>query len=179
MADEPAKKTEEGADPKPAKKKPPVVPLAIVLVVMVVEAALVFVVAGMTSGGSKAQASELHDAHSTAGEEVVEVPVFEGDFQNLTSGRVFVWKTEIVLEVRAKHKDHIAQQLEQRQAAIREAIARIDRRTQHAQLKEPGSETLTRQLTAMFDEFFGPDPEGHSRIERVLVPVCDGYPADF
>ncbi len=43
----------------------------------------------------------------------------------------------------------------------------------------PGSETLTRQLTAMFDEFFGPDPEGHSRIERVLVPVCDGYPADF
>jgi hypothetical protein len=31
----------------------------------------------------------------------------------------------------------------------------------------------------MFDEFFGSDPEGHSRIERVLVPVCDGYPADF
>ena len=179
MAEEADKKTEETTPAAPAKKKPPIVPMAIVLVVMVVEAVVVFMVAGMTSGGSKAEASELHDEHSTEGESVVEVPVFEGDFQNLTSGRVFVWKTEIVLEVRQKNAEHITHQLEQRQAAVREAIARIYRRTQHAQLKEPGSETLTRQLSAMFDEFFGPDPEGHSRIERVLVPVCDGYPADF
>ena len=62
---------------------------------------------------------------------------------------------------------------------MRDAISRIYRRAQLAQLREPGSETITRQLTAMLDEFFGPDPEGHSMIERVLVPVCDGYSADF
>jgi len=179
MAEEADKKTEETTSAAPAKKKPPIVAIAAVLVVMAVEGAVVFVVAGMTSGGSAAKASELHDEHSTAGEAISEVPVFQGKFQNLTSGRVFIWETEIVLEVRQKHAEHITHQLEQRQAAVREAIARIYRRTQHAQLKEPGSETLTRQLTAMFDEFFGPDPEGHSRIERVLVPVCDGYPADF
>ena len=107
------------------------------------------------------------------------MPVFQGKFQNLTSGRVFIWETEIVLEVRQKHQEHIEHELERRQAAVREAIARIYRRMQQPQLQEPGSETLIRQLTAMFDEFFGPDPDGHSRIERVLVPVCDGYPADF
>lgn len=179
MAQEPDKKPDDAAAAPAKKKKPPLLAMAAVLGVMVAEGVLVFIVAGMTSGGSSAQASTLHDEHSAAGEEITEVPVFTGKFQNLTSGRVFIWETEIVLEVRQKHKDHIAHELEQRHAAVREAIARIYRRTQHAQLKEPGSETLTRQLTAMFDDFFGADPEGHSRIERVLVPVCDGYPADF
>ncbi|MEZ6233030.1 MAG: hypothetical protein R3B68_02465 [Phycisphaerales bacterium] len=175
MADE-APTTEES---KPAKKKLPIIPLAAVLLAMVVEAAVVFMVVGATSGGSSAEASQLHEDNSAEGEQIVEVPVFEGQFQNLTSGRVFIWSTEIVLEVRRKNADFITQQLEQRQAAVREAIARIYRRMQHAQLKEPGSETLNRQLTAMLDDFFGPDPEGNSRLERVLVPVCDGYPADY
>ena len=179
MAEEAPKSAEETPSDKPAKKKPPIVAIGAVLAVMAVEGAVVFVVAGMTSGGSAAKASELHDDHSSAHEAIAEVPVFVGKFQNLTSGRTFIWETEIVLEVREKNKEHIAHELESRAAAVREAIARIYRRTQHTQLKEPGSETLSRQLTAMFDEFFGPDPEGHSRIERVLVPVCDGYPADF
>lgn len=161
------------------KKKPPIVAIGAVLVVMIVEAAVVFVVAGMTSGGSSAAASELLDGRTAAGEAMVEVPVFSGKFQNLTSGRVYIWETEIVLEVRQKNAAHITQQLEQRQAAVREAIARIYRRAQHTQLKEPGSETIMRQLTAVLDDFFGPDGEGKSRISRVLVPVCDGYPADF
>ncbi len=178
MAEEAEKKPAEETG-APAKKKPPIVALAAVVVVMVIEAVVVFVVAGMTAGGSGAKASELHETHGTAGEEIAEVPLFQGKFQNLTSGRVFIWETEIVLEVRQKNAEHITAQLEQRQAAVREAVARIYRRTQHTQLKEPGSESLVRQLTAMLDEFFGPDAEGHSRIERVLVPVCDGYPADF
>lgn len=178
MAEEAEKKTTEET-PAPAKKKPPIVAMAAVVVVMIVEAAVVFVVAGMTSGGSSAKASELHEEHGTESENVAEIPLFQGKFQNLTSGRTYIWETEIVLEVRQKNAEHITQQLEQRQAAVREAIARIYRRTQHTQLKEPGSESLIRQLTAMLDEFFGPDAEGHSRIERVLVPVCDGYPADF
>lgn len=177
MAEQADTKAEESS--APAKKKPPIVAIGAVLAVMAVEGAVVFMVAGMTSGGSAASASELHDDHSSAAESIVEVPVFTGKFQNLTSGRVFIWETEIVLEVRQKNSQHITHQLEQRQAAVREAVARIYRRTQHAQLKEPGSESLIRQLTAMLDEFFGSDPDGHSRIERVLVPVCDGYPADF
>ena len=176
MADETEKKSEETSSPK---KKPPMVPVAIVAAVMVVEAVAVFMVAGMTAGGQKAQASELHDEHSTEHEALAEIPLFQGKFQNLTSGRTFLWETEIVLEVRQKNKAYIEEQLEQRQAAVRDAISRIYRRMQHAQLKEPGSETLIRQLSAMLDDFFGPDPEGHSRIERVLVPVCDGYPAEF
>lgn len=181
MAEHAEKKAEgdsEG-DAKPAKKKPPVVAIAAVAAVMAVEGAVVFVVAGMTKGGQTASASELHEGHGTEGEEMAEVPVFQGKFQNQTSGRVWIWETEIVLEVREKHKEHITHELERRQAAVRDAISRIYRRAQLAQLREPGSETITRQLTAMLDEFFGPDPEGHSMIERVLVPVCDGYSADF
>ncbi|MCA9289254.1 MAG: hypothetical protein KDA05_11750, partial [Phycisphaerales bacterium] len=152
-----ADQAETPEESKPAKKKPPIVPLAAVLVVMIVEAVVVFMVVGATSGGSSAEASQLHDEHSAEGEQIAEVPVFTGQFQNLTSGRVYIWNTEIVLEVRRRNVEFITHQLESRQAAVREAIARIYRRMQHAQLKEPGSETLNRQLTAMLDDFFGPD----------------------
>lgn len=182
MAEHAEKKPEGGgeAEAKPAKKKPPMVPIAVVAAVMAVEGALVFVVAGMTKGGQTASASELHEGgHGTEGEEMAEVPVFQGKFQNQTSGKVWIWETEIVLEVRQKHAEHITHELERRQAAVRDAISRIYRRAQLAQLREPGSETITRQLTTMLDEFFGPDAEGHSMVERVLVPVCDGYSADF
>jgi hypothetical protein len=58
-------------------------------------------------------------------------------------------------------------------------IATIFRQAQHSQLKEPGMQTITRQVAKYLDTVFGEDPEGEPYIQRVLVPKCDGYPADF
>jgi flagellar basal body-associated protein FliL len=68
--------------------------------------------------------------------------------------------------------------LETRAAEMKEGISMIFRRAQHTHLREPGLETLNRQLTSFLDSVFGKDAEQKSRIERVVIPKCKGYPAE-
>lgn len=181
MAEE-AQKPAEGAEggEKPAKKKPPIKTIAIVAVIMVIEAVAVFMVVGMTSKKpAEAEAKELHGAEKEDHDAQVEIPLVEEKFQNMSTGRVWVWDTALVLKVKKKHEEFVAEQLEIRAAEIKEGVALIFRRAQHSHLKEPGLETLNRQLLAYLNNVLGPDAEGLNRVERVLIPKCKGFPADF
>lgn len=167
-----AKPTEQ----PPAKKKSPIVPIAIVAVLMIVEGVAVYMFVGKTGPQPAAAAIEgKDDAHH---ESSVELPLIEDKFQNMQTGRVWIWDTEIMLKVTSKQEEYVTKQLEARAGEIKEGISQIFRRAQHSSLKEAGLETLNRQLTAFMNQTLGKDAEGHARIERVVIPKCKGFPAD-
>ncbi len=49
------------------------------------------------------------------------------------------------------------------------------RRASPNQLREPGLETLNRQVTAYVERILGKDSEGRERIEKVMIPRCRGF----
>jgi flagellar basal body-associated protein FliL len=168
-----APKTSENAPP-PAKKGK----LKLMLVVggiMAAEAAGVYFLVGMSGGGTQHAAAEIHGAEHAELQQLIEIDVADDKFQNMQTGRAWIWDIQIVLKVKVKNEAFVTGELEKRSAEIREGIAQIMRRAQHAHLREPELTTLNRQLTAYFDKVFGPDPDGHSRLERVLLPKCKGY----
>ena len=172
-----APKTEPAA-PAP-KKGAPIKTIGIVAVLMVLEAAAVFVFIGATGPTPQsAAAHEFHGAGEPDAEATVEVPLVADRLQNMQTGRVWIWDTEIYLKVKTRNEEYVTKELARRAAEVQEGVALIFRRAPHSQLKEPGLETINRQLTAYITGAIGKDPEGHERIERVVIPKCKGFPAD-
>jgi hypothetical protein len=96
----------------------------------------------------------------------------------MQTGRVWEWKVEIFVRVRAKNLDEVKRIQERDAATIKEGVALIFRRAHDRHLREPGLETITRQVTTYINEIFGADPDGVPRIDRVIIPECKGFPAD-
>lgn len=167
------------AEPEAAPKKKGPKGAIIVAALMAVEAGAVFMVAKMTGpkpveAAVEVQKGDGHDDHAAT----VEIPLAEERFQNMQTGQVWVWDTEIALKVPARNEEAVSKVLESRGSEIKEGLAAIFRRAQHSQLKEPGLETINRQLTAFVNQMVGKDAEGHERVERVLIPKCRGFPAN-
>lgn len=187
MSDAPADKKEKDAGKEkpaegqaPAKKKPPIKVIAVVAVLMVVEAAAVFFLVGATAKKpASAEAAEIHGVDDVNHDDAVELPLLEDKFQNMQTGGVWIWDVEISLKVKQKNEEYVAEQLEKRAGEIKEGVAMIFRRAQHNQLKEPGLETVNRQLTAYVNQLLGSDAENKPRVERVMIPKCRGFPANF
>ncbi|MDX2118108.1 MAG: hypothetical protein SFY96_08005 [Planctomycetota bacterium] len=178
MAEEAAAKT-EGGEATAAKPKPAMKTLLIVAVLMVVEGVAVFGVMSML-GHKPVEAEAKHiEGEAEADEErLVEVPLTEDKFQNMQTGKAWIWDASIFFQVKKKHQDDVVKQLGERVAEVKEGIARVFRRARHNELQEPGLETLTRQLTAFLNETLGPTAEGQPKVVRVLIPKCRGFKAD-
>lgn len=159
--------------------KPPMKVLLIVGAIMAIEGLLVAGIMMFTGAPSGANAAELMGEEMAKREQLFELELVRDKFQNMHGERIWVWDTEIRLRVREKNREFIEQQLAQRQGEIIEGISLIFRRAQPSNLKEPGLETLNRQITALAHEIFGNHPDGSPRIDRVLIPRCLGYPSDF
>ncbi len=162
-----------------SKKKLPIKTVGAVAGVMIVEAAVLVAVLGMTDPSKGEAAESAHTLLSDEGEQTLEVLIAEEKFQNLQTGRVWIWDAAVYVQVKSKNAGQIEQTLERRNAEIKEGLSQIFSRAQHAQLKEPDRQTLNRQITTFLEGVFGTDGEGKSPIERVLIPKCRGFPADF
>lgn len=177
MADE---QVEQQDAPAGRKKRPPILAALVVAVLMIVEGVGIFVILKLTSGGpSVADAAVLEGQAEAEAESMQEILLVEDRFQNMQSGRVWLWETQIYLKVRQKNTAAVEGVLERRSAEIKEGIAMIFRKAQDRHLREPGLETIGRQLKAYVDEMFGTDPDGFARVDRVIVPTMQGFPADF
>jgi flagellar basal body-associated protein FliL len=161
-----------------AKKGLPIKTIAVVAGLMVAEAVAVVMVVGMT--GPRVQPAAAHELHEGQADldASVEVALLEEKFQNMQTGRAWIWDTEVVLKLKARNQEFVAKQLEKRAAEIKEGVSMIFRRAPHSQLKEPGLETMNRQLTAYLNEILGKDADGKDRLERVVIPKCKGFPTD-
>jgi len=203
------KEAKEGAVESGAKGGGlPVKTVAIVVVMLVVEAVAVLGAVMVLGKPSEVQAVELHDGEADEGDRLVELRVVSEKFTNNSSGRVWIWDTEVVLVTRMKyagaeqagegqdggdghggggegsHDAHagvqtLRSELFARRAQVRTGIGAIMSSAQHSYFTEPGRETLSRQMLEYLRTIFGPDAEGHERIDKVLIPKCLGFPADY
>lgn len=150
----------------------------VILGIMLAEAGAVVGFLSLT-GPSFSKAAETADLTIDVGEQTQEVIVVSERFQNLQSGRVWQWEIELWLKVKTKNADQVQKRLEAHQAEIQQAINNIISRSQHAHLKEPGHQTLIRQLTKTMEEFMTPQGEEKPLFESVILPKVRGNPTDF
>lgn len=198
---------QESATDTKAKGGLPVKTVVVVVVMLVVEAVAVLGAVTVLGKPSEVQAVELNDGEADEGDRPVELYVVSEKFTNNSSGRVWIWDTEVVLVTKAKyagpppsaegdegggghgggdkkHEEHakgitLRDELVARRAQIRTGVGAIMSAAQHSYFTEPGRETLSRQMLEYLRTIFGPDAEGHERIDAVLIPKCLGFPADY
>jgi flagellar basal body-associated protein FliL len=159
---------------KGGKKKLPI----IVAGLMLLEGAAVF---GLVKflGGGPGEADAGLVGEELAGEQApVEILLVSDAFQNMQTGRVWEWRVEIYLRVRQKNAEEVKRVQERDSATIKEGIALIFRRAHDRHLREPGLETIQRQVQTYVNETFGTDPDGIPRVDRVIISECKGFPAD-
>jgi len=175
MADkEPKAEATESAEPKKGGMKL----MIIIAAIMIVEGAAVFFVVNMMKGPAGVEASEMAMLEGTGEDAPVEIELVEDRFQNMSTGHVWEWRAKIVLRARQKNQAHIETIKERDTALLTEGIALIFRRAQDRHLREPGLETITRQLTTYINEVFGVDADGLPRVDRVIIPECKGFRSD-
>ena len=152
--------------------------IIIVALIMVLEGGAVAFLVSSMGGPSAADATDLEMLEGTGEDAPLEIDLVEERFQNMSTGHVWEWRVQIVLRAKQKNAEHIERIKERDSATIKEGIAMIFRRAQDRHLREPGLETITRQLTTYINELFGTDPDGIPRVDRVIIPECKGFRAD-
>jgi flagellar basal body-associated protein FliL len=178
----PKKETPKEAEPQPEApvRQGGLSPklMIVILGIMVAEAGAVVGFLSLT-GPSHSSAAEHADLVVDAGEQTKEIMVVDERFQNLQSGRAWQWEIELWLKVKTKTAEAVQARLEAHKAEIQQAINNIISRSQHAHLKEPGHETLLRQLTQVMEDFMTPEGEEEPLFETVILPKVRGHPTDF
>ncbi len=175
-----AKDTDGGAegDAKSAKKGLPIKTIGIIAAVMAMEAGALYIVFGM--GSANKSSAMVHELVHDDSEELEEIEIVADQvFQNMQTGKVWVWSISVFAQVKRMNVEYVENVLMQRQAEIREGLSQIVGRAQHVQLKEPDRQTINRQFTALIEKIIKPDEHGMPRVERLIIPKCTGYPADF
>lgn len=200
MADKDEKKDRkpEAATDKHDEKKPAgLLTKTPVLIggVMLVEAVVLFAGFKFLMGGSPSTATgatlveeghgEGDDGHggastggaSTDKSRLVEVPLLDMRAPNKRDGRTFLYQVKIVVVTRAGNEEKVKTLIKEREALIRDRVRTIIAQSDPDRLgggKEPGLETLRRQVKHQLDEIIG---EGV--VEEVLVPDCIPFRTDF
>jgi flagellar basal body-associated protein FliL len=159
----------------PGKSRPPLKMILAVAALMAAEAGGVYFLVGMSGSRAQTAAAEIHGEEQAELAQPIEIELTDDKFQNMQTGRVWIWDTQIVLKVKKKNQPFIEEELAKRAAEIKEGVAQIMRRAQHSHLREPELTTINRQLTAYLDKTLGPDADGATRIDRVLIPKCKGF----
>lgn len=108
MADQPKEKpaaAPEAASAPAAPKKggPPIKTIAVVLVMLIAEAALIVGVLSMVGKPSDVKAVEVHEGEHTPIDKTVEISVLADKFMNNASGRVWVWDAEVYITAKERH----------------------------------------------------------------------------
>ncbi len=192
---------------EPPKKGLPIKTIGAVAVMLIVEAVAIVAGIKMFGGPSEVKGVELEHAEHDEGDMLVEVPVLHEKFTNGSSGRVWMWDTEVIIKAKKKHAGEetpvapkkeeegkkaaaeghgeqpagpmLREEMKARMAEIRTGIGAIMSSAQHAYYTEPGRETLSRQILEYLRKVFGQDAEGNERVQEVLIPKCLGFPADY
>lgn len=176
-ADVERNEAESPASPK--KNGLPLKTILIVLGLLVAEAGVVVGFLMFSGSPETVKGGELELTPIDELESVSELMIVRDKFPNHHTGRVWLWDIEVQVQVKQKHRERVEKVLQDRGAEIKTGISQIIRTAHQNHLQEPNLETLTRQLTQYLRDVFGADADGEPRIQRVLLPNCVGFPADF
>lgn len=178
MAEPEKKDRDKAAEAPSGKKGPPIKVIAVVAALMVLEGVAVFLLIGMSRPSPQAASAEVHGAEQAKQDEAVEIALVDEKFQNMQTGKVWIWDVELVLKVKGKNAEFVNAELAKRASEVTEGVGQIIRRAEHRHLKEPDLTTISRQLTAYINKVFGNDAEGQARVERLIVPKFKGLQID-
>lgn len=134
---------------------------------------------GPGEGGDDGHGGGSHGGGSASTDKsrLVEVPLLEMRATNKRDGRTFLYQVKIVVVTRAASEEKVKTLIKEREALIRDRVRTIIAQSDPDRLgggKEPGLETLRRQVKHQLDEIIG---EGV--IDEVLVPDCIPFRTDF
>lgn len=132
----------------------PIKLIGIVGVAMAIEAGALFMVFKSMKPKEAHADTKAVAVLNPEGEKLTEVKAVEDKFQNLQTGKVWFWDVAVYVQTKQKNAEIVKKRLEQRTAEISEEVSRIIARAQHAQLKEPDRQTLSRQVTAVIMKIF-------------------------
>lgn len=158
-------------------------PLKLIVVVaglMLLEGVAVVGLMMFTAGGASSAAElSIEGQEQAEREQPTEIELTAGRFLNLSTGRAWQWQAEIFVRTRNKHADRVRGEIERRKVEIDEGVSEIFARAQERHLREPGRETLKRQILAYAHEVFGNDSSGVPRVEEVMIVGYRGSPIDY
>jgi len=176
MADEKKPDTDETQDkPKKASKKI----MMMVAAAMIIEAG-VLIGAAMMTKTPEVNAQSFKENENSDLDRLVEIPVLNDRLSNSRQGIVYLYETEIVIQVKARSKDDVTKRLEENKAHIKMVVSTLWRQAEPRYFDEPQLSTLTRQIEEELSVIVGEDPKtGEAYIEGVLIPVLRGFPANY
>jgi flagellar basal body-associated protein FliL len=179
MAKKEAAPTPAPESSAPAKKGFPIKTLALVVGAMLVQTGVVVVVMNKFGPAKTHAQVETAEIKPDNGSQLKEVQIVDDRFQNLQTGRVWIWDAAIFVQVKSRNAEAVEQRLKQRNAEVRQELTQIIGRAQLAQLQEADRQTLSRQILEALGRIFGNDDRNEPMIERVLIPKFRGFPADL
>jgi hypothetical protein len=106
MSDKPkeaAPPAEAPAAEAPKKGGLPVKTIAMIAVLLAVEAAIIIGAMTMLGKPSEVKGVNVEETHHDDTETLVEIPLINERFTNASSGRVWMWDTEIIIQSKKKH----------------------------------------------------------------------------
>ena len=93
--------------PLPPARKLPIKALAIVAVLMGVEAGAVVFAMGLLGPSASQAGAETHELVEDDSEETIEIEVGSDKYQNLSTGRVWVWDLSVFMQVKNKNAESV------------------------------------------------------------------------
>ncbi|MCK4872441.1 MAG: hypothetical protein KAS72_06925 [Phycisphaerales bacterium] len=161
------------------KKKSPMKTIVLVAALLLVEAVGIFIVLQMWGGPGPVQGGEQDLEREAENNRQVEMLVLQERMPNQSTGRIWLYDTEVYIILKSRHEDRATKEFERRGAEIKTGIAQIWRRAHHEDFREPNLEKLTSQVCEFLNGVLGLDEEGRPRIEKVLIPKCNAFRADY
>ena len=95
--------SEEAPKDAAPKKGLPIKTIATVAVLLIVEAVVIVGIVTMFGKPSDVKGVEVEHGHIDEGEQTVEIPLLKEKFTNGSSGRMWIWDTEIIVTAKLKH----------------------------------------------------------------------------
>ncbi len=165
----------EVAEPK---KKLPIKTLMVIVVVLLLEMVTAIVAYMMAGGPDETMADRQGAALVDDGTAPVEQLVVEERFANSKQGAVYLYDTQIYIQIQKKHQPKAEEMLKNMSATISADIHTIFRRAEPSYMHEDALQTLTRQIKEVLDKHLV-DEEKKSMVQKVLITRCTEYRADY
>jgi flagellar basal body-associated protein FliL len=153
--------------------------MMLVAALLVLEGAGIFGVMKFMGGPSPVQGEQLDLEAEAEQNRLVEVMVIREKLPNQSTGRIWLYDTEIYISVRARHQEEVEKLLTERAAEIRTSIRSIWARAHHEDFKEPQLQRLTTQAHDYLMQLVDGGQVEDPRIAKVLIARCNGFRADF
>ncbi|MFG0251556.1 MAG: hypothetical protein ACF8NJ_01630 [Phycisphaerales bacterium JB038] len=153
--------------------------MVLVAALLLIEGAGIFAVMKFMGGPSPVQGVEMNLEAEAELNRLVEVLVIQEKLPNQSTGRIWLYDTEIYISVKAKHQDEVQKLLTDRAAEVRTSVRGIWAKAHHEDFKEPQLQKLTTQAHDYLSKLVDGGQTEEPRIAKVLIARCNGFRADF